>query len=176
MDPRGLLVIDVQPVFMAPEPMWTRDGDDLVQKCVSLIGRARRSGVPVLFVRHVGESGQYGGDYPRFGIHPDLAPATGEPIVEKPFGSAFMRTNLEALLRGRGIRRLIVCGLATPGCVNVTVLHARCLGYEVTVVADAHATPAAPDVLPGEVIAAFNETWERIGVTVIPAALLPLQP
>lgn len=174
MNKTGLLVIDVQPVFMAPEPMWTRDGDDLVAKCAALIDRARQADVPVLFVRHIGESGQYAGDDPRFGIHPGLALSRGEPVVEKRFGSAFMETDLEAVLRGRGIGRLVVCGLATDGCVNATVLHARCLGYDVTVVADAHATSGSPDVIPAEIVAAFNAAWERIGVTVVPAAKLTL--
>jgi len=46
-------------------------------------------------------------------------------------------TPLEAMLRERGIGRVVVCGLATDYCVNATVLDARRLGFETVVVVDA---------------------------------------
>ena len=56
-------------------------------------------------------------------------------------------TKLESLLRGRGIQRLVICGLATDYCVVETVLDARTLGFPVEVVQDAI---RAVDLDPGD--------------------------
>jgi nicotinamidase-related amidase len=46
-------------------------------------------------------------------IIPELAPVHGEPVVDKPGKGAFYATDLEAMLRGRGINQLLVCGVTT---------------------------------------------------------------
>jgi nicotinamidase/pyrazinamidase len=71
-------------------------------------------------------------------------PATGET---KP-------TELEALLRVRGIERVRVCGLATDYCVKATALDAIHLGFETTVLADAI---AAVNLQPRDGEAAIDE-------------------
>jgi nicotinamidase-related amidase len=82
--------------------------------------------------------------------------------VQKCFSSAFMKTNLDDLLKSRGIDRLYVSGLATFGCVNQTVLCALCRGYDVTVISDAHgARPIEGPVT--EMIGHFNRTWQPAG-------------
>jgi len=70
----ALLVIDVQRVYVEPEPMVTSDGDDLIDKCSGLIGRARDAGVPVLFVKH--RSGEQPDDPALVAVHPTPALAT----------------------------------------------------------------------------------------------------
>jgi nicotinamidase-related amidase len=55
-------------------------------------------------------------------IAPQLAPAAGEPIVAKPGKSAFIATDLDHLLRGRGICNLVFAGITTDGAVH----NARC--------------------------------------------------
>ena len=54
-----------------------------------------------------------------------------------PRAARHRSTTLEALLRDRGIERLVICGLATDYCVVETVLDARTLGFPVDVVKDA---------------------------------------
>ncbi len=56
-------------------------------------------------------------------------------------------TELDGLLHGRGIERVVVCGLATDYCVNATVLDAIRLGYETFFLADA---VAAVNLAPGD--------------------------
>ena len=64
------------------------------------------------------------------------------------------RTQLDAVLRGRGVDELAVMGLATDFCVRATVLDARKLGYRVLLVADGCSAIGSPDTALREVSAA----------------------
>jgi nicotinamidase-related amidase len=65
-----------------------------------------------------------------------LYPAVGEPVIDKPGKGAFYQTELELMLRNRGIENLIVCGVTTEVCVNTTVREANDRGYRCIVLAD----------------------------------------
>ena len=73
---------------------------------------------------------------PGHDIIPELYPLPGEPVVDKPGKGAFFATDLDAMLKNRGITQLIVCGVTTEVCVNTTVREANDRGYDCVVVAD----------------------------------------
>ena len=70
-------------------------------------------------------------------IIPALAPHPGEPVVDKPGKGAFYATDLDLLLRNRGIATLLVCGVTTEVCVHTTVREGNDRGYRCVVVGDA---------------------------------------
>jgi nicotinamidase-related amidase len=66
----------------------------------------------------------------------ELCPLSSEPIIDKPGRGAFTNTELDAALRARGIRNLVVCGVTADACVSSTVREASDRGYDVLVVED----------------------------------------
>jgi biuret amidohydrolase len=69
-------------------------------------------------------------------IVPELAPQPGEVVVDKPGKGSFYATDLETILRARGITHLVVTGVTTEVCVQSTVREANDRGFESLVLSD----------------------------------------
>ena len=69
-------------------------------------------------------------------IIPELYPLGGEPVLDKPGKGAFYQTDLDLMLRNRGVETLLVCGVTTEVCVHTTVREANDRGYRCIVVGD----------------------------------------
>ena len=80
---------------------------------------------------HILVRGEHGHD-----IIDELRPVAGEPVVDKPGKGAFYATDLDAILRSRGIQQLVVCGVTTEVCVTTTVREANDRGYDCLVLED----------------------------------------
>jgi nicotinamidase-related amidase len=97
--------------------------------------RAEHAGAPIGYQGPLGKllvRGEYGHD-----LIDELQALPGEPVIDKPSYSAFAHTDLDLLLRNRGIRELIICGVTTEVCVFSTLRGAVDLGYACTLVSDA---------------------------------------
>jgi nicotinamidase-related amidase len=153
----ALLVVDVQ--NGAVEGALKRDA--VVANVGSLVEKARREDVPVVWVQHSDEGLARGSDEWR--IVPELSPDDAEPLVEKHYGDSFEETNLEDVLSGLAVGRLVVVGAQTDACVRSTLHGALVRGYDATLVSDAHTTEdqtewGAPP--PDQVIAHTNLYWK----------------
>jgi nicotinamidase-related amidase len=152
----ALLVIDVQNGVVR----GAHERDAVVSNVGSLVEKARREKVPVIWVQHNDKGLARGSDDWR--IVPELAPGDAEPLVEKSYGDSFEDTNLENVLSGLGVGRLVVVGAQTDACVRSTLHGAFARGYDATLVGDAHTTEdqtewGAPP--PDKVIAHTNLYW-----------------
>ncbi|MFF2091511.1 cysteine hydrolase family protein [Paenibacillus sp. NPDC058174] len=164
--PKGqtaLLIVDVQNDFCAADGKMAGFGVDLstidpaVDRIERLATSARRSGVPVIFIRLVTmpetDSKALLALYARQGIGPEGAavcrkdtagadyyrvfPQPGDRIVDKQRYSGFADTNLQLMLSAAGIVSLVVTGVTTECCVDSTVRDGFMRDYEVFVASDA---------------------------------------
>jgi nicotinamidase/pyrazinamidase len=166
-EPRtALIVVDVQNDFADPAGgLSVKDGTAIIPTINGEIRMARSAGALVVFTQdwHPPSTPHFrkdGGIWPvhcvadTWGaeLHPDLEAPDDAPRIRKgtngedgysgftmrdPVTGETTSTELEGLLRDRGIDQIVVCGLATDYCINATALDARRLGFPTFVLLDA---------------------------------------
>jgi nicotinamidase-related amidase len=162
----ALLLVDMQRIWLEPglDPHHPERGPDhyfytsvrerAIPNCERLLTAARAHGVEALhtIIQSLTRDGRdrsldhkltpihVSPDLPE-GLPPDnLAPKGDEILIPKTSSGVFNSTNIDYLLRNLGIRYLIVAGVLTDQCVDMTVRDAADRGYLVTCVTDACAT------------------------------------
>lgn len=177
-DSAALLIVDVQNDFCPGGALAVAGGDAVVPVLNRLAARVGALGLPVYASRdwHPADSTHFaahGGPWPVHCVagtggarlHPDLQLPAATMIVSKGTsrdahgysafeGTVAGRGPLADDLRARGVTHLIVGGLATDYCVRASVLDARRLGFDVTVVEDG---VRAVDVRAGDGARAIEE-------------------
>jgi nicotinamidase-related amidase len=133
-----LLIIDVQrELFEKSTPIY--QAYQLLNNINLLVDRAHVADVPVFFVQHSSwKTLVEGSDGWR--LHPALQPLTTDHFIRKHHSNAFQETALKGELDALHVRRVVVAGLLTNNCVQVTCNSAHELGYDVVLVQDAHST------------------------------------
>ena len=126
----ALIIIDVQRSLVEDE---TWQPERVLDRVCELEGAARAAGAPIFYVADSRVE-------PHAELHPRLSPRESDRRITKANCDSFLGTTLAGRSGGRRITRLVVCGLHTDFCIDTTCRRAASLGYQVTLVADAHST------------------------------------
>jgi nicotinamidase-related amidase len=163
----ALLLVDMQRIWLEPglDPGHADWGPDhyfyrqtrevTIPNQIALLKAARANGVEVLhtIIQSLTEDGRDRSlDHKMTPIHippslkeglppGELAPVGDEIMLPKTSSGVFNSTNIDYVLKNLGIRNLVVCGVLTDQCVDMTVRDGADRGYLVTCVADACAAP-----------------------------------
>jgi nicotinamidase-related amidase len=154
----ALVIIDVQRgMFMFERPLW--HADDILGRISGLLRCARQANACVVHVQHDGGPGHLLAKGSIGWPHrPEVAPVEGEITIEKHHSSAFHNTDLHDRLSRIGIRRLMVAGIQTEYCVDSACRAAVALGYQVTLLSDAHSTFDSSVLTAEQIVAHHNST------------------
>ena len=157
-----LVVIDVQRGIL-DDPGQTREKevhqafDETVLRIRSLLDRARRARIPVIYVQHDGGPGhRLEPNTPGWPIRAEIAPQPEEPVIRKRACDAFFETNLQEELAARHAKQLVIAGCMSQYCIDTSVRRAVSLGFDVLLASDGHTTADTPTLRFEQIIAHHN--------------------
>ena len=157
----ALLIIDVQQALCSGE-YEAFEFKRVIERINLVSGKARSVGAPVVVIQHESQSGplDFGTDGWKLADGLDVQPT--DIFIRKRATDSFHNTELQAVLRARGVTKLAICGLQSEFCVDTTTRRALALGYPVTLVSDAHSTMNNSVLSAAQISAHHNETLANI--------------
>jgi nicotinamidase-related amidase len=157
----AVLVIDVQQGLCEGEGA-AFDCEGTIARINRVTQKARAAGVPVIFIQHESTSKylEYGSAAWQLANGLEVQPT--DLRVRKTTPDSFLGTNLESILRDRGIGRVVVCGMHSEFCVDTTTRRALALGFPVLLISDAHTSAGNAAISAQQVIAHHNATLTNI--------------
>lgn len=124
----ALLVIDIQNKFL---PYMSDDGDKVLEMINWAIWVARQHKIPVIRVYHTDPAWGPAPGTEEFEFPKTVKINDDDPMVVKNYGDGFRKTDLDKILKEKGINTLFLCGLSATGCVLATYYGANNLDYDV---------------------------------------------
>ena len=141
---RALLIVDIQNDYFPGGAYPLVDPEQAAAAAAHVLAAFRASGEPVLHMQHVWDAPDAAfmrPGTPGIEIHESVAPAAGEPVLQKTEPNSFLGTDLAERLEALGVEQLVVAGMMTSMCVDSTVRAAAERGLAVQLVHDACAAP-----------------------------------
>lgn len=131
----ALLVIDIQKQFM---PMMDEKDTEFAMYAINFyIDMFRKNGFPIIRIYHSDKDyGPFPGT-PEFEFPEEVTILPDDPKVIKTYGNGFNKTDLEKILRDKGVNTVFLCGLSSVGCVLATYMGAQDLDFKAFLIKDA---------------------------------------
>jgi nicotinamidase-related amidase len=131
----ALLVIDIQNQYL---PMMdAKDREMGMMFIKGYIEEFRKKGLPIIQIHHTDlKEGPFQGT-PEFDFPDDVGITKDDPMVVKNYPDAFNKTDLDKILKEKGVNTVFLCGLSSVGCVLATYIGATDNDYKVFLLKDA---------------------------------------
>jgi nicotinamidase-related amidase len=141
---RGLLIIDIQRDYFPGGAYPLVEPEAAARAARRMLDAFRAGGEPIVHLTHIWDAPD--APFMRPGtegieIHPLVAPAEGELVIQKEHPNGFLGTSLADELKARDVDSLVIAGMMSSMCVDATVRAAVDQGLTATVVHDACAAP-----------------------------------
>jgi nicotinamidase-related amidase len=171
----ALLIVDVQEASLD----GCSDVPQVIDRINELLRRAGEASVPVIFIQHDGTEDGLARGTPGWELAAALERPDGAHLVEKSYRDAFADTELEPLLYRLGVKRLVVTGVHSDFCVQMTALSAVIRGFDLAFVSDAHTTRDSAALAGPDISALVNSRMAMLRhpgrtIEVVPAARVSL--
>lgn len=169
----ALIIVDMQKDFMPGGTLPVPNGDMIIPRIEEYIELFKKRNALIVATRdwhpenHISFK-EYGGLWPKHCIQntegaefvvklpKDAIIISKADRPDREAYSGFEGTNLEKILKGKGVKRVYICGVATEYCVRATALDALKLGFEVVLLRD-----AVKGIKPEDEKRAIKELMER---------------
>lgn len=146
----ALLIIDFQEDNFGGGAISIVGASEVLPKAKQVLAAARAAGLPIIHTKevHRKEMVDFGREldgtepihclesWPGTDFHPEFAPRDGEFAIAKRRYSAFFATDLDLLLRGLGVKTVVIMGTLTNVCVHYTAVDAHQHDYHFYVIED----------------------------------------
>ncbi|MEJ8849794.1 cysteine hydrolase family protein [Variovorax rhizosphaerae] len=160
MNDKALLIIDVQQ-GLCEGAHDAYESKLVIGRINTVSAKARAAGIPVVLIQHE-DDGLLKHETREWQLAHGLRAEPTDLRIRKTTPDAFLRTGLEAAMKERNIRELVICGMHTEFCVDTTTRRALALGYQVILIEDAHTTEGNAFVTARQVIQHHNATLTNI--------------
>jgi nicotinamidase-related amidase len=179
VDPKktALINVDMQNCFVQDSPVAAPKGPEIIPRINKIAEACRRSGALVIHTVHVvrpdgsttGVMGEFNAAIkagllfkgnPAAELHPGIIVDASDTVMDKPRYGAFHGTDLDLILRNRGIETVIVTGICTNVCCETTAREANMRDYQVFFISDATACFDLPEVSAEQIQTAVCATLQ----------------
>jgi nicotinamidase-related amidase len=158
---RAVLVIDVQQ-GLCEGKYEAFDAAGVIGRINEVTAKARAAGAMVVIIQHEEAGGPLAHGSEGWQLPRALETAPTDTFLRKTATDSFHKTELDALLRSRGIEELVICGIQSDFCVDTTTRRALALGYPGVLVSDGHTTLDNTHLTAAQIIAHHSETLSNI--------------
>lgn len=156
---QALIIIDLQKALcnLAPQPFNLQH---VISNINNQICHATECNYPVIFVQHEAQTFQPGTE--GWKLLDELSVPDKAIFISKTTANAFLHTELNTCLERVKASHLLVCGYASEFCIDTTIRAAASLGYNITLISDAHTTHDKPHASAEAIILHENATLPEL--------------
>ncbi len=167
MKTTAVLGIDLQKGLFETEPLPFRV-EEVSHNIRKILESARENGYKVFMIQHCEppERGNLNPATEPWTICDQFLSIDSETVIHKEYPNSFRETDLELMLRGEGIDKLIICGMESENCIQATAAEAVGLKFRVIVAGDAHTTSFLNNKDGLKTISEVNKNLEIKGVLI----------